>query len=125
MSEGSSSKVSYTRGPYKRTGLYRSKTKGEAEADARDSSELSLYLRHVRNDLKIKFKLSYNRSKILENIQGLIDFLEKQKAKEKRDSLEEQLSSLQEKVVFLEEKLAAQQQEESAWLDSLLQNPQD
>lgn len=125
MSEETSSKISYTRGPYKRTGLYRNKSKVKAQEDARDSTELCLYLRHVRNDLKIKFKLSYNRSKILENIQGLIDFLEKQKAKEKRDSLEEQLSSLQEKVVTLEAKLAIQQQEESNWLDSLLNNPQD
>ena len=114
-------KETYKRGPYKRNklqpkkvdGLYR--TKIRAKESREDCEELFNHLCKVREAIKKKFNKSYNRSKVLENIQGQLDFLYKQIIKEK--PIEEQLILLQGKVQELEEKLEEAKAEKEQSLD--------
>lgn len=108
-------KVAYKRGPYKK--LYRSKINSEESSD--DCETLYFHLEKFREETKERFSKSYNRSKILENIQGLMDMLKKQIAKRPEGSsiqnLEESMQLLLAEVKQLKEQIAAQNTMNLEW----------
>lgn len=85
-------KKSYKRGPYKTQGLYRTKT--IESSNDQDCFEFHNYLKQVRENIRTRFGISPNRSKVLNNIQGLLDCFQKQiakKASRKEHTREDQL----------------------------------
>lgn len=66
-----SSSKAYVREPYNKTGIYRSKIVSEKESIC--IPELTQKLKNIRQEIKEEFSISKNRSKVLENLQSLID----------------------------------------------------
>lgn len=65
----SSSKKAYVRGPYNKTGIYRTKITDSKEDIC--TPELTEKLRCFRLEIKSEFQISKNRSEVLENLQSL------------------------------------------------------
>lgn len=102
--ETTKTSTSYTRGPYKpRSTLYRSKV--SSQPDNKDCESLLSYISNQKREIKQLFDLSHNRSKILENLQGLEDYLRKQVRRKEISEAEKEKIDLRNKIQKLEETL--------------------
>ena len=89
--------------------LYRSKVK--TQETSKDCIEIYAFVENTKKELKNTFTKSYNRSKVLENLQGLSDMLNKQIKRENNKKCDSaRIKKLEQEVESLKEQMRSNQQ---------------